>query len=245
MTESNRIAIAATWDDVPHLSERAKREMLDATLPYQRDARSKGIPDMGAGAIYPISQDDYITTRKMEDGWPRAFGLDVGWKETAGVWLAWDREGGCVYAYDEYFRGEAEPAIHAAAIRAKGVWIRGTVDPAAAGSSQIDGAKVIEVYAELGIELTPADNAVTAGLTKVWNLLSTGQLKVCAHLTHLLRQLKMYRRDDKGRIIKKNDHGPDALRYGVMTGPSIMSLSPAKVTLESWMTPVAPGGWSG
>jgi hypothetical protein len=48
-----KITIQAGWDDVPHLTEEAKREMLEAIPPYQREARSKGIPDMGAGAVYP------------------------------------------------------------------------------------------------------------------------------------------------------------------------------------------------
>jgi hypothetical protein len=219
--------------------------MLAAVPPYQRDSRSKGIPDLGAGAIYPMAQEDYITDRVPDPSWKRAYGLDVGWAETAAVWLAFDPEQSLAIAYEEYFRGEAEPAVHVAAIKAKGAWIPGTVDPAAVGSSQVDGKKVIEEYSKLGLELTPADNAVTAGTTKVWNLLSTGQLKIARHLTHLLKQMKMYRRDEKGRIVKKNDHGPDALRYCVMTGPDIMRSKPASISLENWLRPALPGGWMG
>jgi hypothetical protein len=240
-----KIAIQAGWDSVPHLSERAKAEMLAAIPPYQRDARSKGFPDMGSGAVYPLSQEDYITDRKPENEWPRAYGFDVGWNETAVVWLAWDLEGQTLYAYDEYFRGQAEPAVHAAAIKSKGAWIRGAIDPASAGTSQLDGNKLLDVYRELGLDLTPADNSVTAGTTFVWNLLSTGQLKVARHLTHLLRQMKLYRRDEKGRIVKRDDHGPDALRYGCMTGRDIMRVRPAKLGAENWLAPAVGVGWSG
>lgn len=220
--------------------------MLDATPPYLRDSRSKGEPDMGAGAVYPIAQEDYITDRKPDPAWPRAYGLDVGWQETAAVWIAFDRENAFALAYDEYFRGHAEPAVHAAAIKAKGDWIPGTVDPAAISSSQLDGERLLEVYTELGLHLTPADNAVVAGTTRCWNLLSTGQLKIARHCIHLLRQLKIYRRDEKGRIVKRDDHGPDALRYCAMTGPSIMRSAPAKMALENWLTPsTASGQWAG
>ena len=242
----NKIVVTGTWWDVPHLSEQARHEMLSIVPPYQRDARSKGIPDLGAGAIYPITQDDYITDRKPDPAWPRAYGLDVGWNELAVVWIAFDREQSFAIAYDEYYRGEAEPAVHAAAIKAKGDWIPGTIDPAAVGSSQLDGTKYIEVLTEMGLHLTPADNAVTAGITRVWNLLSTGQLKIARHCLHLLKQLKMYRRDEKGRIVKKHDHGCDALRYGCMTGPAIMRTAPAKLALDSWLSPSTPGGaWAG
>lgn len=242
---NDKIAISASWWDVPHITEEARQEMLRAVPPYQRDARSKGIPDLGAGAVYPISQDDYITDRKPEADWPRAYGFDVGWNESAAVWIAFDRENSLAIAYDEYFRGQAEPAVHAAAIRSKGDWVPGAVDPAAAGSSQLDGSRLIEVYAELGLNLTPADNSVTAGTTKVWNLLSTGQLKIARHCVHLLKQMKMYRRDDKGRINKKDDHGPDALRYCVMTGPAIMRTRPAKLSAENWLRPNFQTGWAG
>jgi hypothetical protein len=242
----HKVVIQAGWDDCGHLSEAAKAEMLAAIPPYQRGARSRGEPDVGAGLIYPIDPEDYTTDRKPDPAWPRCYGFDVGWKESAAVWIAFDLEAKFAIAYDEYFRGQAEPEIHAGAIKAKGIWIPGTVDPASAGSSQIDGSKLIEIYAGLGLELTPADNAVTAGTTLVWNLLSTGQLKIARHCIHLLRQMKLYRRDEKGVIVKKDDHGPDALRYACMTGPSIMRTAPAKIALESWLSPCLPGGgWAG
>jgi len=49
-----RAMVMAGWDDVPHLSEQQKKLMLAETPPYLRDARSKGIPSLGAGAIYPV-----------------------------------------------------------------------------------------------------------------------------------------------------------------------------------------------
>jgi len=233
---SGKIAIQAGWDDCAHLSDEAKAEMLSAIPEYQRDARSKGIPDLGSGAVYPISQDDYTTDLMPAASWPRAYGLDVGWRETAAIWIGFDAETAMAIAYDEYFRGQAEPAIHAAAINAKGAWIPGACDPAAAGSNQIDGRCLFDVYAELGLNLSPADNAVTAGTTKVWNLLSTGRLKINKRLVNLLRQMRIYRRDEKGVIVKADDHGPDALRYCVMTGPGIMRSAPASAgSLDSWL----------
>jgi hypothetical protein len=242
---SHKVVIQAGWNDCGHLSEAAKQEMLAAIPPYQRDARSKGIPDLGAGAVYPISQEDYITDRKPDPSWPRAYGLDVGWNWTHAVWLAWDREAALAIAYDEYYRSAAEPEIHAAAIRSKGVWIPGTIDPSSKGVTPIDGQRLMDMYITLGLNLTKADNAVVAGTTLVWNLLSTGQLKIGRHLLQLLRQMKIYRRDEKGVIIKRDDHGPDALRYDCMTGPSIMCSAPAKLSLESWMGPGSTAGWLG
>ena len=56
----SRAVIMAGWDDVPHLSEEAKMDLLKSMPPHQRDARSKGVPSLGAGAIYPVSQSRYL-----------------------------------------------------------------------------------------------------------------------------------------------------------------------------------------
>jgi hypothetical protein len=89
----SRFLVTATWDDVPHLTQEAKDELWSSIPPFQRDARSKGIPTLGAGAIYPISQEDLeVADFPIPDHWPRAFGLDVGWNRTAAIHGALDRE---------------------------------------------------------------------------------------------------------------------------------------------------------
>ena len=47
-----------------------------------------------------------------------------------------------------------------------------------------------------------------AGITGVWNLLVSGQLKLMASLTNWFREFRKYHRDDKGsgKIVKRDDH---------------------------------------
>jgi hypothetical protein len=55
---AGKFVVNASWDHVPHLSEQRKAEELDRVQPYdQRKARSKGIPTLGVGAIYPVLED--------------------------------------------------------------------------------------------------------------------------------------------------------------------------------------------
>jgi hypothetical protein len=103
-----------------------------------------------------------------------------------------------VYLYSEHYQGQGEPALHAHAIRARGAWIPGVIDPSCLGSSQIDGRTLMDLYRELGLSLQPAVKAVEAGITEVWNLLVSGQLKVLASLTNWFREFQKYPRDDKG-----------------------------------------------
>ncbi|MDE3159600.1 MAG: hypothetical protein KGM92_12605 [Acidobacteriota bacterium] len=72
--------------------------------------------------------------------------------------------------------------------------------------------------------LQPAVNAVEAGITEVWNLLVSGQLKVMASLTNWFREFRKYHRDDKGsgKIVKRDDHLMDATRYLIVSGRLLM-----------------------
>lgn len=230
ISESSWLTTAG-WDDVPHLDEDTKRQLLERTPPYLRDARSKGTPSLGAGAIYPIPESE-ITCPMMPipAHWKRAYTLDVGWNRTAALWGAEDPETGVCYLYSEYYKGQQPPSIHAEAIKARGKWIPGAIDPAARGRSQKDGEQLIVTYAELGLNLTPADNTVEAGIYDVWQMLASGRLKVMQHLTNWLGEYRLYRRDEKGHIIKKADHLMDDTRYYVRTGRSIAIAKPAVVT---------------
>jgi phage terminase large subunit-like protein len=123
-SEQSKICIQATWDDVPHLSESAKQALLASIPPYQRDARSKGVPQLGAGAIYQVPEDDIVVPDfAIPDHWPRAYGLDVGWRKTAAIWGARDNETGVLYLYSERYAGLQQPSLHAEAINAgSGFW---------------------------------------------------------------------------------------------------------------------------
>ena len=245
----SKCVIMASWDDAPNLTEAAKRELLASIPPFQRDARSKGIPQLGAGAIYPVPESDFVVDDfAIPEHWPRAYGMDVGWNRTAAPWGAWDRQADIVYLYAEHYRGQAEPPIHAEAIKARGVWIPGVSDPAARGRSQIDGQQLMQQYRDLGLDLDVADNAVESGIYQVWTRLSTGRLKVCRSMTNWLQEFRLYRRNEKGQIVKVNDHLMDATRYLIMSGLARAKTKPApkaQYTQTYVMNAGSGGGWMG
>lgn len=223
----DRLIVQCGWDDVPHLSAESKAKLLAKLAPHQREARTKGVPALGSGAIYPVPEEDIVVDDfLLPDHWPRAYGMDVGWNRTAAVWGALDREADVAYLYAEHYRGQAEPSVHAAAIRARGDWIPGAIDPASRGRSQKDGEQLLESYTDLGLLLTPADNGVESGIYDVWERMSTGRLKVFRSMRNWLGEYRVYRRDEKGRIVKQNDHLMDATRYLQKTGLSLARLKP-------------------
>jgi hypothetical protein len=224
----SRYAMQIQWDDVPHLNEKAKSDLLNSIPPHQRDARTKGIPVLGAGQIYPIAESAVVVDPfVLPDYWPRAYGLDADWNNTAAVWGAWDRDGDVVYLYSEHYQGQQPPSVHADAIKARGEWMAGAMDPSTHGKiSPKDGTRLSEEYLGLGLFLVPADNAVEAGIMACYQRLAAGRLKIFRTLRNLITELRIYRRDENGKVIKERDHLMDAMRYLIMTGMMNSSVAP-------------------
>lgn len=226
----NRFTVNAGWDHVPHLSNQQKASLLAGIQPYQRDARSKGIPQLGAGAVYPIEEAHFVCDSFEIPQWmPQCYAVDVGWRRTAALWAAHNPEDDTVYLYSEYYRAEAEPPIHAIAIKSRGEWIPGVIDPAARGRNQKDGQRLIEVYHGLGLRtLFPSDNELEAGIHECWIRLSTGRMKVFRECQNFLAEFRFYQRDEKGRIKQgQADHLMDCMRYILLSGLKRAVVRPA------------------
>lgn len=216
------------WDDAPHLDADAKASLIGEYPPHERDARTKGVPSLGFGAIYPVAESEVVCEPfEVPLYWPRAYGMDVGWNVTACVWGAWDRDSDVVYLYSEHFREHAEPSVHVDGIRARGGWIFGAIDPASKGRGQRDGEQLFGDYINLGLRLITAKNGVEAGLMEVWQRLTSGRLKVFDSLQHWRREYRMYQRNEKGLVVKRHDHLMDATRYLVVSGLDVAAVDPA------------------
>lgn len=241
-----RFVVTADWDsNAPHLSEQARKDLWDSIPVYQRDARGKGIPQLGAGLIYAISDEDIVCDAfPVPDHWPRGYGLDVGWNRTAAEWICLDPDTQIQYFFDEHYKGEASPEIHAAAIRRRGLWIPGRIDPAARGRNQKDGEELMKLYQQAiygqpdkpgqmaeeaqGAGLGIANNAVETGIYDMLMAFQGGGLKIMkGRCPNLLAERRLYRRNEKGIIIKKFDHALDAARYAYKSGIVWLRAKPA------------------
>lgn len=216
--EPDLFAIQTSWDDVPHLTEADKERGLKGALPYEREARSKGIPSLGSGVIYPF-MDQKITCDPfpIPAWWPKAYGLDTGWNKTAAVFGAIDPDSGVVYVYNEYVAGQSHPAIHAHAIRQRGSYLIGAAD--AFGVNGEDGRKMLDVYLAEGLNLVKADKRSTdTGILIVSQMFEADRLKIFNTCLNTLEERRSYHRDKDGKIVKQDDHAMDALRYLCQVG---------------------------
>jgi hypothetical protein len=209
------------WDEVPHLDADSKRDLYNAYLPHEREARRKGIPTVGSGKIYPVEEAEFVINPiEIPPNWPRVYAVDPGWRFTAGVWAAYDEREDCVYIYGDYKVENKTPTEISAFLyrNAKG-YIPGVIDPAAKGlKMRKDGISFLREYQDMGLDLYLANNAVESGIFNVLNRLTTGRLKVFSTCQQWINEFRIYRRTGNGNVYKHNDDLMDATRYLVMTG---------------------------
>jgi phage terminase large subunit-like protein len=223
--DGDRYVNFLTWDATPHLTDDEKEEYLKTIPKHEVDARTRGIPMMGAAGIYQFRDKDFIVEPfEIPAYWMRGYGFDVGWRATAAVWIAMNPDTGQHFIYDEYKVGELEPIKHAGVIRAKSKFLTGAIDPASKTSGQKDGVRLLDEYRDQGLKLILADNAVHAGIDHVRMMIATDKLKMFSTCTKTAAEARQYAYLDSGKVRKVNDHLMDAMRYLLMT-PKAMRLA--------------------
>lgn len=242
--KDNIAYVMAGWENAPHIEKEEQQRLIQSYAPHELEARTKGIPTLGSGMVYPIPES-LITCAPFEipEFWPRVFGLDFGWKDpTAALFAAHDRDNDVVYIYGEYAASELTPQHHARELMKQGAdWMFGVYDPAGNQTNQKDGSKLADLYRESGIKrLSKADNAREASILKVLQRMQNNKLYIFNTLHKTLRELRMYARKD-GLIKDGNDHLMDCLRYIIASG---LSLAKTKDGLNSnWHPKSSPTGF--
>lgn len=202
-----------------------ERERIIASYPiHERDARTRGIPILGSGRVFPVAEDQIREGAiAIPDHWVRICGLDIGWDHpTAASWLAWDRDSDVLHVYDCYRLREATPVVHAAAIKARGIWIPLAWPHDALQKDKGSGEQIAKQYREQGCNTLPTratfedgTSGVEAGLMEMLDRMQTGRLKVAAHLEDWWEEYRLYHRKD-GLVVKEGDDLMSATRYAVM-----------------------------
>jgi len=245
---NSRVYVLASHEESPHITPEESERILSGYSPHEREARTKGIPSMGSGLIYPVLDSELLVSPfQIPEHWPRCFGMDFGWHNTAAVFMAHDQDNDVVYLCGEYLAGHLTPQLHSFQLVKQGAdWMPGAYDGAGEGALQDDGANLVDLYAQSGIRnWIPADKkSVGKGIYTVLQRMETGKLKIFSTLTKLMTEKRMYIRDKEGKIKKGNDHLMDAMRYGVVSGLPIARVKQS--TINKLRIPVhssSGGSW--
>jgi hypothetical protein len=245
---SSKYLVMAGWNDVPHLDEKTKRELLESTPAHQRDARSKGIPVLGSGRIFPLDEELIkVNPFAIPAHWPRIAGLDFGWDHpTAAGWLAWDRDTDTVYLYDIHRLKEQTPAVHSLSINSRGTGIPVAWPHDGLQHDKGSGEALAAQYRKQGVNMLkyrathapgPGEkegeggNGVEAGVMEMLARMESGRFKVFSHLEPFFEEFRLYHRKD-GMIVKVFDDILSAVRY------ALMMLRHAKVNMPKRAAPI-------
>ena len=221
----DKLVVMVGWDDVPHLSEKAKKSALSKIPEYLVEAKTKGIPYLGEGRVFQFDLSKFVEKAvfKIPEHFSRAFAIDPGIKNAAILWLAIDPDTGITYIYSEH--GAHQQSIYSVAdvIKGHGDWIPGVMDPFyGPQSSRESAAKIIDLYRETGLDIELCDRKGSGykegGIETVKVAFLTGKLRIFPQCTQLISQLNIYHRNKKGKTGNTPDDFVDALRYAITGG---------------------------
>ena len=213
-----------TWDDAPHLNEATKKQLLEAIPEYQRDMRSKGIPVLGEGMIFPIAEEAIkCDPFEIPAHYKKLAGVDFGISHpTTCVWTAYNPDNDTIYVYDVYKKEGEVPAVHSSAIKGRGKDIPVIYPHDGDNTEKGSGRTLAEMYLEAGVlmigKFTNPDgtNYVEPALMEMLERFRTGRLKVFSNLTPWFEEFRRYHRK-KGKIHKEFDDLMDATRYAAIS----------------------------
>ena len=221
----DRFKVVMTIDDVDHYSEDEKKKIISSYPKHELEARTKGIPILGSGRIFPVSEETIaIEHRDFPSHWPRIGGMDFGWDHPfAAVELVWDRDTDVVYVVKTHRLKEATPVVHAGAVRSWGKelpwsWPRDGKRETLEGA----GIALAQQYKDQGLNLLhehaqfeDGSVSVEAGLMDMLTRMQTGRFKVFKHLEDWWEEFRLYHRKD-GKVVKEGDDLMAATRYALM-----------------------------
>lgn len=217
-----------TWDEAPHLSEESKRGILASVPEHERDAREKGIPMMGEGAIYPVS-DAFVGCDRfaIPKYYRRIAGIDFGVDHpTAGCWLAYDADRDIIFVYDVYRQRRQTIATHAEAFNARGAWIPVSWPHDGMQSDRSgSGLTLKKMYENCYVNMTHMSaryddekggaQAREPIIQECYERMVTGRLKVFNDLNAWFEEKRLYHRKD-GKVVDTMDDILSAMHYAVM-----------------------------
>lgn len=215
--------------NAPHLSEEYKETMVREWAksdPLNIEARRTGLAAMGSGRVYPVEESRILSRSQPIPGyWKKGFGLDPGQSNFAAVWLAQDPNTGVIYAYNEYKTSQhVLYLIHSEALKLRGEWITGGIDPHEAVKPRDTGETIQSYFESLGVRLVSADGDPKALRQRIRAMLESGALKICDDLWLLRKEILTYRFDQKKQdepARGQDDHLCDALMYAVCVFESV------------------------
>jgi phage terminase large subunit-like protein len=218
-------------EEARHISEQRREELASQYSDAERETRIEGIPQLGAGPVFPIELLPQIIKPVDLDHIPSyskmIVGIDLGYRGGfAAVLLGFQADTGDHYVVDSFQMQQASALLHTQRIFSMCRYFRIPIAyPHDAGvHDRGSGISLAAQYRAYGLNMLPkwATNhgstnfAVEPGIAEIKELMVLGKISIGGHNMELLEQIRMYHRDEDYKIVKQRDHLCDALRYAMM-----------------------------
>lgn len=213
-----------TIDDVDHYTPEQRVAIIASYPKFERDARTKGVPQLGSGRVFPIDEDEVrCEPFAIPAHWVQIGGLDFGWDHpSAAARLAWDRDNDCLYVIAAHRQREQTPTMFSASIKPWGAWLPWAWPHDGLQHDKGSGEQLAAQYRAQGLKMLPlratfedGTNGLEAGIAEMFDRMQTGRLRVFSHLNDWFEEFRLYHRKD-GLIVKKGEDLLSATRYGMM-----------------------------
>jgi phage terminase large subunit-like protein len=225
MEESpDRTTVTMAIEDAEHYSPEERRRIIASYPPHEREARTRGVPTLGSGLIFPVMEEELVVEPfAVPSIWPQIVGVDFGYDHPFGAArLAWDRDNDVVHVVATYRSRQTTPIFHAAAIRPWGDWIPVAWPHDGLQHDKGSGDQLAKLYRAQQLNMLPehatfedGGNGVEAGIAEMLDRMLTGRWKVFSTCADWLEERRLYHRKD-GKIVKERDDVLSASRYGLM-----------------------------
>ncbi len=214
-----------TIQDVDHYTQEEKDQIVNSYPEHEREARSKGIPILGEGRIYPVSESQVICTPfSIPDHWPRIKGMDIGVSDhpSACAFLAYDRDNDCIYLYNGWRAKQKTISEEAILINKLHKWVPVAWPHDALKHDKNTKETIRDLYADEEVNMLEkratfedGGNSVEMGIKSIFDRMVTNRFKVFSQMEIFLDEFRLYHRKD-GKVVKTRDDFLDATRYGIM-----------------------------
>lgn len=223
--------LTACWADNPALSEE-KKALLRANKTYEEIQLIEfGKRIVGRSSVFQIPEELFIKPAHeiiLQTTWRYINGFDVGLNDaTAIVYIAIDEDKDIIYIYDVYKVNNLRPSEHVNRLltMSKNINIPHMIDKSAnnrmIGETKYDIDTVAKQYRHYGVNVILSEDKLLKDLKmstigEFHERAYNGKIIISDACKPLIEEMRRYRRDDKGRIIKNNDHAIDAMFYGLL-----------------------------
>ena len=238
--------------DAEHFSADEREKIIRKYPKYEREARAHGIPMLGTGRVFPVSESDIsVPAFEIPKHWPQVAGLDFGYDHpTAAARLAWDQANDIVYLTGAYRVAEATIAVHVSALRKWGAWLPFAWPQDGYQHESGSGLTVANLYRKEGVRLLPEHAAKEYGkkhldvvTAEMLDRMTTGRWKVFDHLHGWFEEFRIYHKEfnkttGKVTIVKIRDDLISASRTAMMAlryarpAERVLSNFPATVGMD-------------